>query len=138
MKVKLRSLSLILSILLFLSAGWPNLSYPSSSIKWYGYDEGVELGLGAKKKILIYFHANWCYYCIVMEKETFQNPSVVAYLKANFISVKVDYDKEKEIVYAYGVLGLPTNWFINETGEKIGPIPGYIPPEEFLIMLKNI
>jgi thioredoxin-related protein len=138
MKRKLKSLLLILNILLWLSFGWLIPAYSASSINWLGYDEGMSLGKSDNKKIFLYFHADWCKPCIEMEKETFQNPSIIEFLKANFISIKVDFDREKKVVSEYGVRGLPTIWFITETGEKIGPILGYISPERFLVMLKNI
>ena len=138
MKIKQKSLAFGLSILLLLSIAVLNIAYSASSIKWYGYEEGIALGMVDKKKVFLHFYADWCHFCSEMEKDTFQNPSVIAYLRANFISIKVDFDREKKIIADYGVRGVPINWFIIETGEKIGPIPGYIPSERFLVMLKNI
>lgn len=138
MKMKLKSLTLLLSIMLFLSVGLLNVAHSSSIITWYGYDEGIALGKAAEKKVYLHFYADWCKVCKKMEKNTFQNPSVIAYLRENFISIKVNFDREKEISSDYGVRGVPINWFITESGEKIGPIPGYIPSERFLLILKNI
>ena len=138
MKMKFKSLALVLSLFLFLAIEAPNLTHSSSTINWYGYNEGIALGKADEKKIFLHFYADWCHFCKEMEKDTFQNPSVIAYLKENFISIRVDFDREKEISSDYGVRGVPINLFITETGEQIGPIPGYIPSERFLLMLKNI
>jgi thioredoxin-related protein len=71
------------------------------------------------------------------KKKTFRNRAVVTYLNENFISIKVDYDREKKISALFRVNGLPDNWFFSKDGEIIGNRPGYIPPNVFLKILKS-
>jgi thioredoxin-related protein len=71
-----------------------------------------------------------------MEKETFQNPLVVSFINENFIAIRVNADKKKKIASSYGVIGIQTSWFLE--GNGIANLPGYIPPERFLSMLKKI
>jgi thioredoxin-related protein len=73
-----------------------------------------------------------------MEKETFQNPTVIAYVNRNFVPVSVNSDKEQAIAEKYKVKGLPDTWFIAENGDRIGNRPGYIPADEMLKILKFI
>ena len=73
-----------------------------------------------------------------MAKDTFQDPSVVSYLNENFIAIRVDFDKEGDIASWYGVRGLPSTWFLTQTGERISDVPGYIPPQALLSMLKEV
>ncbi len=110
----------------------------SESIKWYSYDEGIATGYSEGKRIYINFHADWCVYCKVMEKETFQNPAVISYLNKHFISIKVDTEKETKISYKYGVRSLPDSWFLFKNGDRIGHAPGYIKPDKFMKILKSI
>ena len=110
----------------------------SESIKWYSYDEGMVLGRSEEKRIYISFHADWCVYCKVMEKKTFQNPAVISYLNKYFISIKIDTEKETKITYKYGVSALPDNWFLFKNGDIIGRRKGYIPPDLFIKILKSI
>jgi thioredoxin-related protein len=109
----------------------------STGIKWHSFKEGMVLGNSSSKKIFLNFHADWCGYCHVMEKKTFRNRAVVTYLNENFISIKVDYDREKKISALFRVNGLPDNWFFSKDGEIIGNRPGYIPPNVFLKILKS-
>ncbi len=110
----------------------------SESIKWYSYDEGMVLGRSEEKRIYINFHADWCVYCKVMEKKTFQNPAVISYLNKYFISIKVDTEKETKTTYKYGVSALPDNWFLFKNGDIIGRRKGYISPDLFIKILKSI
>jgi thioredoxin-related protein len=110
----------------------------SNHLKWYSFDEGMALGNSEGKKIFIHFRADWCGYCYTMAKETFRDAAVVAYLQKNFISVMVDYDQEKRLVSMFKVKGVPDNWFFSKKGEVIRHQPGYIPPDLFLKLLKNI
>jgi thioredoxin-related protein len=73
-----------------------------------------------------------------MEKETFQDPSVVAYVNRNFVPVSVNSDKEQAIADKFNVQGLPSTWFISEDGARIGSRPGFIPADEMLQILKFI
>jgi thioredoxin-related protein len=73
-----------------------------------------------------------------MAKDTFQDSTVIAYLNENFIPVMVNTDKDQETAADYGVLGLPFTVFLTEVGEPIVSVPGYIPPDTLLSMLKEI
>ena len=70
-----------------------------------------------------------------MEKETFQNPTVIAYVNRNFVPISVNSDKEQKIAAQYNVRGLPSTWFISENGDRIGNRPGYISSDEMLKIL---
>ena len=126
-------------IVLFCFSTWlPDSAVAAERINWHTYDEGMALGKTEKKKVFLHFYANWCRYCRKMAKETFQDSSVIAYLNANFTSIRVNTDKQKKIAASYGVRGLPTTWFLKENGERIGSLPGYIPPGRLLSILKKV
>ena len=91
-----------------------------------------------KKKVFLHFTAEWCYYCGVMETETFNDPAIISSLNENFISIKVDFDTEAKTSDFYRVRGLPDTIFIAENGQIIGRRPGYIPPELLKRILKSI
>jgi len=136
MKYKLAGL--MLAALFFLglfSAGSPAAS---GSIQWHTYETGMALGKKENKKIYLYFWAEWCDSCKKMAKETFVDSAVIAYLNKNFISIKVNADKEQALVSEYNVRGLPDNWFIDEKNEVIGNQPGYISADMLLPRLRYI
>ena len=107
-------------------------------LEWLNYKDGNKRASLEKKPIMINFHASWCIACKEMEKDTLSNPLVKNHLKKNFISVQVDADKEKELCSKYGIRGLPTTWFLEHAGAPITHLIGYIPPEQFIEVLKYI
>jgi thioredoxin-related protein len=109
-----------------------------TGIQWYSYAEGRQRGEAESKKVFLVFNADWCRYCLQMEKETFRNPTVIAYVNRNFVPISVNSDKQQDIAEKYSVRGLPSTWFISENGDRIGSRPGYIAADEMLKILKYI
>ena len=110
----------------------------SDGIKWYAYEEGKVLAKAEKKKVFLHFYADWCGFCLKMAKKTFQNAAVLSDLEYNFIAIRADFDKEPETAHKYGVMGLPSSWFLTSMGQPIISIPGYISPEALLSMLQQV
>ena len=139
--MKLKIYSLIILVLIFSVFLFINVSASSTRLKeiqWHSYDDGMARSKFEKKRVFLHFNAEWCYYCGVMEKETFNDPAIISSLNENFIPVKVDYDKETKTSDYYSVRGLPDTIFIAENGQIIGRRPGYIPPEVLKRILKSI
>ena len=122
----------------FLNYSTPQAAQKGEGIQWLPYEEGRKRGESENKKVFLVFNADWCRYCLQMEKETFQNPSVIAYVNRNFVPISVNSDREQSIAAKYKVMGLPSTWFIAENGDTIGNRPGYIPAKEMLAILKYI
>ena len=110
----------------------------AKDIKWFHYEEGVSRAKNYGKKVFVNFYADWCAYCKQMERTTFEDKRVIAYLNDNFIPVRVDSDKKPKRAAEFGVRGLPVSWFLTETGERIGNQPGYLPADTLLPLLKFI
>ena len=110
----------------------------SDEIKWHSYNQGLALAKQEEKKIFVHFYADWCAYCKKMENETLKNSAVIDYLNQNFIPVRVNSDKDRDLARNYYIRGLPSTWFVSETGEKISSLPGYISAEMLLNALKFI
>ena len=111
--------------------------YGGDSIKWVSYEEGMAVSPIERKNVFLHFYTDWCGYCKKMAAETFQDTSVIAFLNENFVSIRVNSDNDQPVAMKYGVRGVPYTVILLDTGESIGTISGYIPPEPLLSMLKE-
>lgn len=70
---------------------------------------------------LVYFTAEWCVSCRVMEREVFQNDEVLAELGAVDL-IKVDVTQStpevRDLLDRYGVVGPPTMIFLSRTSKE--------------------
>ena len=69
---------MITRIFIFLVAGLnlSSVAEAQSAVKWMSLEEAVEKSKTEKRKIFIDIYTDWCGWCKVMEKETFQNPCI--------------------------------------------------------------
>ena len=122
-----------------LAAFWIHPGFASSGgISWKSYEEGLSVAKKDSKKLLITFYADWCTYCKVMDRETFNDAAIVSYINKNFVPVRVDSDKDRETANEFKVRGLPDTWFMTKDQEVIGHRAGYIPADTMIEVLKYI
>ncbi|MBI5580443.1 MAG: thioredoxin family protein [Deltaproteobacteria bacterium] len=128
----------LILLLVLLAGGAASGLAAADKIQWHTYDSGMARSKFEKKKVFLHFYADWCTYCVEMERKTFKDPAVIASLNRNFIPIRVDSDREKQTASLYRVKGLPDTWFISESGEVIGHRPGYIPADQLMGILNVV
>jgi len=86
--------------------------------------------------LLIEFWLPGCTYCRIMEAEVLPDDRVHQAL-AEWIPVRLDMTRERELANRYRVTGAPTFVALSPGGEAIGRIEGYQPPERFAEFLNR-
>jgi thioredoxin-related protein len=130
-------------------------------INWLTWEEAMQKMTVEKKKMIVDIYTDWCGWCKQMDKTTFQNPSIVAYLNKNYYAVRLNGEEEKPITVgdktyefvkttatigtkgyhelaqalAMGRLSYPTIVFLNEDGNILQPIPGYKDANAFSMIM---
>ncbi|MFM1878446.1 MAG: hypothetical protein RLZZ241_1312 [Bacteroidota bacterium] len=128
----------------------------AQEVNWLSWNEAVSLSQteGNSKKIFIDVYTDWCGWCKKMDKDTFQNPEVAAYMSRHFYMVKLDGEGKEPIEFRgksyefvpqgrngyhelaaallQGRLSYPTVVFLDEDFQMLSPVPGYQRPEPFL------
>ena len=135
---RIAAAALLCLVLLILSAQAPANRSADDSLKWHSIRQYANLRESVDRKIYIHFWADWCTFCLKMQKETFANPKVASLLTENFFLIKVNTDKEQRVADAFKVKGLPSNLFLSEDGSEIVRQEGYIPPKKFMRVLEAI
>lgn len=132
-----------------------------AQVQWMTLDEALVAQQKAPKKILIDVYTKWCGPCKLLDKNTFGNPEVSAYINENFYAVKFNAEGNETINYlgntytnpnydpdrsgrnarheftAYlGVTGYPTVVFLDEQAQFITPVVGYHNVQQMEFYLK--
>ena len=136
----------IISLLLLI-----NFSFGEEHKGWYEFDNGLEASVKESKPVLIDFYTDWCHWCKVLDKKTFSDKSVLEYMDTNFIRIKVDAEETKDeqsydgktmssskLAKVFGVTGYPALAFLDKDQKLITIVPGFLPPEKFINVLKYI
>jgi len=133
----------------------------TGGMQWTTFDAIAESGSKPNGKMyLIDVYTDWCGWCKVMDKKTFTDPAVQAYLDEHFNIVKFDAEQKDPLTFkgriyewqsggrngynqlAKELLGTrmsyPTMVYLDENMNKIKAIPGYKKPDQLLGELKNL
>ena len=138
----------ILSIFI-VSMGLLPFNNNPEAVNWVSLAEAQEKIKDEPKTIFIDFSAEWCGWCKVMDKNTFADANVAAYMNENYYSVRLDYDSKEQLEFfgekltarelgtKYKVPGLPTILLVAHDNKKSKTLVGYKKPEPFLTKLKS-
>ncbi|MBP7462529.1 MAG: thioredoxin family protein [Candidatus Delongbacteria bacterium] len=121
------------------------------SAEWLSFDQGITQAKKKNKPLMVDFYTDWCHWCKVLDQKTFSDKTVKAYLDKYYVTSKILADsktqsaqykgktyKNNELTSAMGITGFPALMFFDAKGDVITRVPGYIPPEEFILILKYI
>ena len=74
------------------------LQHAHNPVDWYPWgDEALRRARDEDKPIFLSIGYSACHWCHVMERESFEDESVAAYLNEHFISVKVDREERPDL-----------------------------------------
>lgn len=131
------------SVLLIVVAVYTLIPSESASINWRPYNENVlTANVSGKKGTIIDFYADWCIPCKELDAKTFSNQNVIDEAQ-NFTALKADMTKSLSpevdaLRNKYNIVGVPTVLILNSQGLEVKRITGYVTPEEFRKILKEV
>jgi len=87
-----------LAIIVFANYSFINTeNHKKTEINWLSWEDLQEAQAKEPRKVFIDIYTNWCYWCKVMDSETFTNEYIIAYLNKNYYSIKFDAENRNMI-----------------------------------------
>ncbi|WP_298554671.1 thioredoxin fold domain-containing protein [uncultured Algibacter sp.] len=150
------------TILLLFALAFISFNAIAQKINWVTLEEAVALQKKTPKKIMMDVYTNWCGPCKMLDKNTFQNEDVAAYVNKNYYAVKFNAEGNDEINFNgqkfsnpnynpalakrrnsahelsryFQIQAFPTIVFLDEDANLIFPLKGYKTPEQMELYLK--
>ncbi|HJX72345.1 MAG TPA: DUF255 domain-containing protein [Bacteroidales bacterium] len=125
----------------------------AQEVKWYSIEQAIELNKLKPRKLVVDVYTDWCGWCKVMDKNTFNNDTIAEYLNKKYYPVKLNAEQKENITigdYTYkfvaqgsrgyhelaaallnGNMGYPSVVFLDEQIRIIQPFQGYIRARQF-------
>lgn len=97
------------------------LQHANNPVDWYAWKpEAFERAKAENKPILVSIGYSTCHWCHVMERESFENEEVAAFMNEHFVNIKVDREERPDVDQIYmeacqainGSGGWPLNCFL--------------------------
>ena len=133
----------------------------TAQIEWISWEEAIKRNETEPRKLLVDMYTDWCGWCKKMDKTTFADARVAAYVSENFYAVKFDAEQKEAIKYdgntfsfdasagrrgshqlamalLDGRMSYPSIVYLNETGERISISPGFKAADSYINELRFI
>ena len=81
----------------------------AQKIQWMTINEAMAAQAKNPKKIFVDMYTNWCGPCKLLDRNTFSNADVAAYINENFYPVKFNAEGDETVKFKEHVFTNPTN-----------------------------
>ena len=90
--MKIQRTIILLGILILSATG-----FGQSQVQWYTIEEAFALTKTEPRKIVIDVYTDWCTWCKVMDKNTYENQIIADYLNHKFYAVKFNAEQQEDV-----------------------------------------
>jgi len=101
-------------------------------------DQALKLAAGSKKIVLVDFYTTWCAPCKKLDRVTWKDETVRAWLTETTVALKIDAEKQRDVAQRYSVSAFPSLVFLRPDGTELDRLVGYREPAAFLDQARKI
>ena len=137
-----RIFKIAFSVLILAISVYAFIPKERNSVAWKPYAEGVIPEQIDASGVIIDFYADWCIPCKELDAYTFSDPKVIEGSK-NFYTFKADMtkslsDEVEALRNKYNILGVPTVLILDNKGNEVKRITGFVNADEFYEIIRNV
>ena len=123
---------------------------PEDAPTWRSMDEAIGLAKANDRLLVLHSYSVSCGWCVRMDRETYSDDAVQAYMEAHYEATRLDLESEEIVTFfehtlsmaslgnALQVSGTPTTVFVDSDGSLITKMPGFQDAETFLFALRYV
>lgn len=139
------------TIFLFAFVFASTFAFSQEKIEWMKFEDAVAANESNPKMFIVDVYTDWCGWCKKMDKETFTDPKVIAFINENFHAVKLNAEdsqrtfefggeefSEAQMAAAMRVRSYPNFVVIEPSMKNIAQLPGYRTPDQFMEGLNEL
>ena len=132
--IKLRTLTISLALIIIL-VSQVRADEPFRNIT---FNDACAAAKDEGKVVMIDFYTPWCFACKKLDRETWSDEKVRAWLLEKTVALKIDAKREKDLADRLKIHAYPTIVFLKNDCVKFDHMVGYKPPAEFLSKAEKI
>jgi thiol:disulfide interchange protein len=111
---------------------------PDSPIAWRtDLASALAEARAANKRVIVDFSADWCPPCVAMKHDVWPHPEVASAIKAGYVAVMVDADRDNGLSERYHVDAIPAVLVLDADGRVVRRNNGYLPASGMLRFLSG-
>lgn len=122
----------------------------AESVRWRDWNTGMREASESKRPVLVDVYTDWCGWCKRMDRDVYARADVQDYLARKFVPIKLNAEARHEASYEgkvytartlasrFRVSSYPMTIFLRSGGDHVANVPGYIPHDKFLLLLRYI
>ncbi len=129
---------------------------PKAQINWLSFEQMQDAYSNNPKPILVDLYTSWCGWCKEMDRTTYKNDKVVAYINEHYYAVKYNAESRDSVLFnnqkfgynteyktnelamhlSFNQLEYPNTIFLSSINARPAPLSGYMKPKELEAPLK--
>jgi thioredoxin-related protein len=122
----------------------------ADSGNWVSWNTGLRRAADTQRPVLVDVYTDWCGWCKRMDRDVYGRGDVQEYLSRHFVTVRLNAESPEAANYEgrqytgrslamrFKISGYPTTIFLRSGGEHLVNVPGYVPADQFLLLLRYI
>lgn len=96
------------------------------------FDQALAAAKKDQKVVMVDFFTTWCGPCKKLDKVTWKDPDVQAWIGKSTVALKIDAEKEVDLARRFKIEAYPTILFVKADGTEIDRMIGFKAPQSFI------